>query len=309
MNVIEFVSAMVPGLKRADVIEDLSLSIKEMSTICKPAYSDADVFFKANRISSDEVKDLSDTFYANFKPHGGKNATFINNIYSVIGDLIENAQLISKEVEKQFEPDMVAEGMTARKASVVRAAEYMHFLSRYMLDLLSYVYFFEAQHSMGSAASQSIEINPVTIKRVQVNMGRFARLLESYSQPTAKFAKIFSGTPDVLVGGANAGVVTSVYPIETLDAGFVQVGSGFIPNPIYHVRMAIAEWQYRRYRESEEKLGTLKLRLMHIKMLNSKQNSPQLEKEISITQSRVDKLSMSLDKDREEVGLPALHTL
>lgn len=298
---------MIPAMKKADIVEDISLSIKELSTICKPAYADADGFFKSNRLKAGASKDLSDSFYTEFKPKGGKGATFMNDIYVAIPSLIENAEYIKKEVERQFDADIVAAGATAKQAAVIRAAEYMTFLSRYMVDLLSYVYFFEAQEVMGASAAEHIEINPVTIKRVQANIGRFSRLLANYAQAHDKFSKLFSSTPAVLVSGANAGVVTSVYPIETLDVGFVQMGSGFIPNPIYHVRMAIAEWQYRRYRESEEKLASLKLRLLHIKMLQQKQNSPQLEKEISITQSRVDKLSRDLDQDREDVGLPPIH--
>ena len=306
MNVIEFVTSMAPGLKRLDVEEDISISLRELNKSVKPAYADADGYFRATRLTSKEAKDLQEIFYSEIKGSKNKGATFINDINNRLVAIEQNLLTMQKIITGSFEKDIIAEGMTAKKANMLRSAEYFSFITKFATDVLSYVYFFEAQQAMGKEAAESIEISPATIKRVGAHMGKFSRLLNAFSINDAEFKKLVGAAPDVLIGGKNAEVVTSIYPMDKLDTSFVQMGSNFIPNPIYHARMIVAEWQLSRYRQSEEKLASLKLRLLHLAMVSRNENSAAIEKEIQYTQSRVDKLERKLSETREELNLPPL---
>jgi hypothetical protein len=65
----------------------------------------------------------------------------------------------------------------------------------------------------------------------------------------------------------------------------------------------IAEWQTSRYKEYQEKLKVIQLRVMHLKMLNEKGNDPKLAKEIEYYQSRADKISKSLSDTESDLGI------
>ena len=79
--------------------------------------------------------------------------------------------------------------------------------------------------------------------------------------------------------------------------GFTTVSS----NPIYHLRLLVAEAQANRYKEASELKQVLELRILNLAKAN--QNSPDahLQKEILYTQSRVDAATAKMREYEESV--------
>ncbi|MOA51277.1 hypothetical protein D3C78_1744100 [compost metagenome] len=74
---------------------------------------------------------------------------------------------------------------------------------------------------------------------------------------------------------------------------------GIIPvrlNPIYYVRMAIAEWQVNRYKAAVEEKRALEYRLL---VLKDGSKDAKIEQEIVYTEGRLQKLNKKLN-DMEE---------
>lgn len=302
MAIADYLKSLSPTLKRDEVLEDVRVTLKELDTIVIPAYSTADTYFKTNRLISPSVKELSDSFYEEFKPKGGKKSTFIGDIEVALSNLRANLQYVYEDSEKILETDVIASGLTIKKAFYVRLAEYANFMTNYAIDLLNFCYFFEMQEMVGTHEANNMEINPMTMKTVVDNIDNFSRLMASYAIEHDKFVKITTKLVDVLAN-TDDGILSSIYDKDQYDPTFVALTSGFIPYPVYHFRMMIAEYQLKRYRANENKKRALELRLLHITMLKEQKNDPRLEKEISYVQGRIDGLEKDMDDVKESLGI------
>jgi hypothetical protein len=92
---------------------------------------------------------------------------------------------------------------------------------------------------------------------------------------------------------------------ETSKDPLYAVGlSGFIGNPIYQVRMAVAKWQNDRYNSAKVTLEQLTLRKIYLDSLKDKGDAdPQLTEEIKYTQQRIDKYNQYLREVEEDLGV------
>lgn len=302
MAILDYLKSFTPTLKRSDVLEDVRLTLKELDETVIPNYNNAVDFFKSSRLSSATNRELGEMFYAEFKVKGPKRSTFIGDISDAIVNLRKNVDYIYKDFDKLLEADVIAQGLNMRSAFAVRFADYASFMTNYAIDLLSYVYFFEVQQKVGVNDSIDIEINPVTIKKVNDNMFNFSKLLNMYACEHNDFVKINKNIVDVLAM-SNPEALASVYDRNQLDPMPAALMPGFIPNPIYHFRMMIAEYQLRRYKANEDKKKALELRLMHLQLVKEGKNDARIEKQIAYTQDRIDRISRSMADTEESLGI------
>jgi hypothetical protein len=301
MKLIQFVKGLLPHFEKSRVLEDLRVSIGELDNIVVDNYNQASEHFRTNKIKSDLNKDLSDAFYQNFDlQKGSKQASFIGDINKRMVFVKKNAEYVLESVEQLFERDIIAEGLTVRKALLIRAAESMAFVSKFSIDLLNLVYVNEATE-VNAPLEESLNLAPATVKLVNNNITKFARLLSDYSIPTDNFKKLIQELPEVVINSKTANSVVGLYHEKDIDPFANSYVVGFTGNPIYHIRLMVAEWQASRYKSNKDKKKMLELRLLHLKLVQDKKNDPKLEQEINYIQSRIDKTERYLREVEESI--------
>jgi len=299
MKLVNFVRALLPRLEKDKVLEDLRITVSELDTIVAPNYKLASDYFRTNKLKSDEAKYLSDTFYKNLDNGGiSKQPNFLAEVSVRVANLEENAKYISAQIEEIMERDIINEGLTAKKALLVRASEAISFASRYAIDLLNYVYIAEAVN-VNAELEESMKLSPADMKKVEARIIAFARIVSDYGIPNNKFSKVITEVPDVIVNSKTSASISSLYKERDLDPLASSYVAGFTGNPIYHIRLSIAEWQASRYKANKDKKKMLELRLLHLKLISEKKNNPKIEAEIEYIQSRIEKIERYL-RDVEE---------
>lgn len=301
MKIIQFVKGLLPHFEKSKVIEDLRISIGELDSIVVDNYNQASEHFRTNRLKSDNNKDLSDAFYKNFDlQKGSKQASFVGDISKRAAFIKKNAEYVLESVEELFERDIIAEGLTVRKALLIRAAESVSFISKFSVDLLNLVYVNEAIES-NAELEESLKLAPATVKLVNNNITKFARLLSDYGIPNDSFKKLIQELPEVVINSKTANSVMGLYNEKDIDPFANSYVVGFTGNPIYHIRLLVAEWQASRYKANKDKKKMLELRLLHLTLVQDKKNDPKLEQEIAYIQSRIDKTERYLREVEESI--------
>jgi hypothetical protein len=95
--------------------------------------------------------------------------------------------------------------------------------------------------------------------------------------------------PNVIVSPETVEVTQRTVGLTKTDpfqAGLIP----FVINPIYHVRMRIAEWQVRRYELAKEEMVAAELKLLMLKESRSGKKDAGLERKIEVYDDRVQKL-------------------
>jgi hypothetical protein len=204
-----------------------------------------------------------------------------------------NLDVIEKELEAVLGVDVLNEGLSAKKAVLIRGCEHLAFLSRYMLDLINYVLCAETMPKNGTLEQM---LSKASMDYVESNVIIFATLLSIYSRPVDTFKKQLLEIPDVIMTQANNGAVTAVHDMAKLDPYSNPMVRQFRGSPIYHVRLIFAEWQANRYKAAKDKRQMLELRLLQLKVLQEEVQDPGLERQIQYLQNRIDKLDRTLEE-------------
>jgi hypothetical protein len=300
MKLFDFAKNLLPSIEKNRVLEDLRITLAEIENSVLPNYSTATEFFKLNRIKSDKLKDLSDDFYRSLSDRSMKQSSFIADIYRRLPNLVENTKLIQSQIELVLESDAIREGLSAKKILLIRAAESISFLSGYMLDLLNYAYVEET--ALISGLTEDLDMSVVKIKHVNFNISRFAKILNEYATVPSEFRKIMTDVPEVTVNEKTMNGISGVYRESDLDPFNSGYMSGFYYNPIYHIRLAVSEWQAGRYKANKDKKKVLELRLLYLKLKAESKSDPKLEQEITYLQSRIDKIERDLKRVEEDLN-------
>ena len=303
MEILTYFKTLLNVFPKAQLTEDLRITLAELDTTAVPVYQSAVEFFKVTKIQSAEGKRLSSDFYRNVDMNGAaKQSSVVAEIARRLPFIRENAEYVSKQIDALMGRDVIREGLNAKQASFIRSAEAISFISRFSLDFLNYIYMSEALE-VSSELKDSLRLSPATIKHVQLNTTRFFKLISDYGIPHKDFIKLYEKIPEVSIGNNNANGVKAMFSAVELDPFKNSLMSNFVGNPIYHIRMQIAEWQANRYKANKDKKKVLELRLLHLKTLNEKENNPAIEKEIIYTQSRIDRLDRYLAEVEEDLDL------
>ncbi len=298
MSIINFIKGMLPRLQKADIEEDIRITQKELSQVAIPQYFAAATIFKVNKIQSEEVKAFEKAFYKTMSLKT-KGPNFITDIHFALQRLQTNLTYIQKTTTEILEADLINEGLTAKKAHVVRAAASVSFVSNFSVAFLYYVLTLES--NAVSKGSDITDIPPAEKKYMEKRYDMFFRNLNEYSMDSEKFEKLMVDVPDVVLTSKNASSINQVFKPLQLDPFSSLSVSNFTGNPIYHIRMVVTEWQARRYNANKDKKKLLELKLLHLKSMHENNPNPRLEQEINYIENRVSKLDKAMREFEESV--------
>lgn len=302
MKVMALVSKLLPSLERNNVLDDLADTVRDLEKI-KPALSSAITHFKMSPMKSEENNYLKKEFYKNWVAKGSrKSNVFLEDVLDSVDNIIDNAKYIKESLEGEGSKYVVAEGLTAKKATVLAATGRMAFVARYVPDLINVIYANEAIAANPDMA-RTLDVKTPTRIFVNKNIGHLAVVITDYGMPRKEFEKIIGKVPDVFISGTNAELVAQNYrPAEIDPFQSSSLISRALDNPIFEIRMIYAQWQIARHNATKYKLEQLRLRELHLQSLKEQNNSPAVEKEIQHLQERIDKIDREIHDVEKSLG-------
>lgn len=299
MKLTTFLQSLLPMLKKDSVLEDLRITKSELDKTVVPTYEAATDHFKVNKIASKDTLVLVDTFYRIYDlSKSNKQSSVVAEIFSKLPSLSANIDTIAASCEDILGEDILNDNLSAKRAVLVRAAEHVSVLVKLLVDFLTVVYYNEAM-VYSKANADTIGVSAKTLQRVKDRMPDMARLLGMYGQDAKVFKERYSTVPDVIINVKTSAALQAVYREDKLDPMPSALSSNFEGNPIYHIRLVIAEWQANRYKANKDKKKMLELRLLYLQSLAEESPDPQLEREIEYIQNRIDKLEYEMHKATE----------
>jgi hypothetical protein len=302
MNIFNFTKKLLPRIERHTVLEDLRTTEKECVNVAIPTWTAAGEHFKMLGLKSDRLEDMSFNFYRNFNLNkASKGVNFVQDISRRLENFHANVVFLQSVVDKYLEKDIIADGLTIRSAFVLRSGSNMSFVSRYVLNLLNYIYTVEAE-ALDVKLDQALSISPAEMRYVEKNFIRFVKLFSDYSIDPKAYKVRIGEKPDVFLAQNNAQAVSGFFAGSTIDS-LDQVGlAGFVGNPIYRIRLVVAKWQNDRYESAKAKKQQLELRLTYLKSHEDNTEDPSIGREIERLQSRIEGFDKYLREVEESIA-------
>lgn len=296
MEILAYIKRLIPWLKKDDVLEDLRITVAEFDKTVLPSYETAiDVPFKSN---NKEIKALVATFVRNYKRTKPGKQIIISSINEALPAVVAIAKYLEHELDESLAKDIIADGLEARRVILVRASEHLSFISRYSVDLLNTLYAYEI-----GATTGNVDVNPQIIKYINANLPTFCTLLAAYSVKLDLFKHNIDKVPALVISNDNIDALKGVYSQNTIDPVLSGITASFSYNPIYHIRLQIADYQAYRYTAMKDKKKALELRVMYLRSAQEEKPDPKVEQEISYQQSRIEAMEYKLRKIEASVGM------
>ena len=297
-SIFNFVKKLLPRIDRHTVAEDLRTTEKEAVNVVMPSWDAAADFFRINKPKSEEAEGMKQVFYRIFDMRRAMKApTFIEDISRRLPDLHKNILYLQSVLDDMLEKDILADGLTAKSAFILRSSSNISLITRYLSSLLNYLYTAEAK-AADQALDAELEISIAEMKYVDQNFVRFAQLFSEYTQP---LKEIIGELPEIFLAKQSEDAVRGVAGISNVDP-FDKYGiAGLVGNPIYRVRLVIAKWQNDRYESAKAKKQQLELRLLYLKMQKEEEKDPAVVKEIERLQGRIEGYDRYLREVEENV--------
>lgn len=294
MSISKYVTSLLPSFERSQVEEDIRVLKEDLGENTLPPFAAAADHFKRDKFAAKDVVDFDRVFGRSVRT--SINGNFISVTYEALKRANEMLGKIDTAVDKYFGRDITAEGMTYARLNVLRYLEIVSFATRYSRKVLLWTY-----HNEQAAHKRPVG-NPLARAEIQwLHENRQAffvciRILSTKPQDVEKF---FRNIPDMIVVPEEVEMAKQTVGEDRLDP----LQTNLIPvklNPIYHVRMAITEWQVNRYKAGQEEKRALEYRLLALKESREGKEDAKLEQMIEYTEDRLKKLNYKLAKIEED---------
>lgn len=298
MAILDYFKTLIPSLEKRSILEDINNSIGELKTSTLPILKNSQkpMGLDTYRFKSDQI----DAFNKKFKKDNGANlkGNFVAGLYFTALRIEENAPLVIKLVEKMFENGLIAGAITYRKASLLKYVEAISFFQRYARKLIHYTYILETA-SVGDSNSLIDALNEGEVNWLKANEDGFIATIKALSMKSALFVESLEETPDVVINPDNINTVNLMSEGKTdpFKMNFINVKM----NPIYHIRLRIAEYQHSKYEAALQERKAIELRVLHLQNKLEGKLDPKVEEQIQYNEARLEKLNYKIKKMEEDI--------
>lgn len=296
MKLDHYLNSLLPTFAKERVLEDCRLTLGEIKNETLPMYSTAQKAFKGHKFQDEELVNWNNSFTRMVKTHKGG---LLEGVEGALEQVLRNLEEVEKLVDKVYNDEIASAGLTYLKANLLQFTEWASFASKYSRRLLVYILIKETAQYENSGPTLSESMEPAEIEWVQTHFVHFCTALQAVAQPTDKLKTAIANIPDVTITTDNLATLRASQGASKVDPFSV----GLIPiavNPIYHIRMAWAEYKADRYRATKEEKKLVELRILNLKRAQDGKSDAGIQKEIDYSQRRLSRLNASMSEEERK---------
>jgi hypothetical protein len=286
MKIQKFLSLMLPTFERSRLTEELTVLRSEINEITLPPYLSVKEHYSRTKLHAKQCQNYDREFGRKVSPKLA-NQNYLWGVTTVLEGLDERLDTIEKMVHKAFAQDVGSTAISFTRANLIQYVEVVSFASRYARRLLLWT-LSEEQSEGDSAYKIPKAMSKAEERWVWDNREYFIQACRILYIAPRQLESSFAAIPDMTVAPDEVAMIEQTLGATKTDP----LGFGLIPvrlNPIYYVRMAVAEWQVTRYKAALEEKRALEYRLLAL----WEETAPdaRLQQEIAYTEGRLQKLN------------------
>lgn len=296
MKIKDLLSKLLPTFGKDTLLEDIRItrgSLEQLLDIYDTAASE----FKNWKFKSSEVKSQVNTFKSMVDGSGNP----IVDIHKHLPTVLKNLDVAETIAAKILNGQVAGKGMTYKQAILVQYCDAIFLVEKYARKWLNYVLVHESAEFKENGLPVDEAIPAPDAEWIKKTFVDFCIAFKATTEAPDKVEKKMDELLDIDVSSSDAESLSKTRGPNATDPfklGFIATKA----NPIYFVRMVIAEWQVRRFKESKEELAALQLRMLYLKRLQEGRPDAATENKIRYLESRIQKLTAELaDMEKDYV--------
>ena len=298
MQIAKLVQSLLPTFTKNRILEDINMLREELKASTLGPYKSAVGDFGTRKWESDYAKAFEKAFESGYRSRYSGN--FIKPVNETLENILENLDTVARLVDVQYSNDVMRDAMNALKINLLQWVETAQFFVKYSRRLLVCTLTCEV-NKINKEEAEFHGMVDAEITWLTSNRDNYLYALNIMAVKRAELEKKFEELPDVIVNEQTVGTLNETVGSSKLDP----MNFGLIPvalNPIYHIRMMVAEWQVARFNSAQAERKMLEFRILQLKQAASGKKDARLEQEIEYNQGRLDKLNFKLAEMEKDYG-------
>ncbi|MDH2154360.1 hypothetical protein [Stenotrophomonas sp. GD03657] len=302
MNIRNFLTSLLPIFGRSHVEIDIRQQQDIRKKLLLPQLKKLDTVLKGAPFTSDLAKPVEAAIQ---RLHGSRMnmVSILLAIYEALGSKLD---YLSKVVDEEFDKDISRDDMTYKQVQIVRYLELSRFSMEYTMRLLNRFLAAEARTRLNQLERIDEQLTPAEIRWMSDNLETYMQVLSLLLVPQIKLRQAIENMPELLVkaedGGAGQGLAG--HNADPLKMNFIN-SSALNWNPIYHIRLYIAEMEVEHYQLLEKEILTLELRILELVAAKEERQDARLEQQIERREAQLAAARVKYHQQTEKYGLAA----
>jgi len=291
MKLFDFLRNLTTSFTKDEVKEKLRLVTQALHETISAFVSASEILGNSG-YKSKAGKDFDSAFKRSVKvPYRG---TFPQVIQQVLTNMDGFADLLSGLIDKSYNKDIVVEGITYKRAEILRTLGFMDFAVTYVTQILHYILAAEANVQAKTLVDGKERPKP-ELDWLAQNQDTFFRLLNTFGAKDRDMIKAIESIPDIQVGENDDLTIVPTVGITRLDP----LKNNFIPG-VTPMFISIGTWwaqrQVARYERMKEDHKLIAYRIEQLRLQAQGKEDPQLEKTIAKYEQFLNELAEDIAK-------------
>lgn len=288
MNIIDYVKSLLPSFGQDRILDDLARLRAEANDVLLPSLAQAEDTFSGRPFTSAYAKGIEKTLKRRFESHGSR-ATLFSILDEVYKSVPAQLTMLDKLVESSFAKDIAQETVSYRKANVLKYIETLSFSMQYAVRMLLRVIRVET-----GAAEDSESLHAAEKSQLDSGYLQWLDTLELIDQKAETLEKELLSIPEIGVS-AHVGGAIEGKKLDPMRMNFITPSW----NPIYHVRLRMAEKTVADINRAKEERKLVELRLHDLKTRSGNKSDPVVQKQVELVEERLKKIDHSIARMSE----------
>lgn len=296
-RIVAWVRSLVPRLERDTIKRELESTRNEIEEYTLPSYESLKDIYRGREWKSEDVQKFERRFQKEVSSRHRGN--FVEVTHGILKDLNRHLSMLDRLASRRFNEEITPKALPFSKAQLLRLIEMADFLSRYSRGILVYTILKET--SSLRQQDLSYDMTPGHVKWLTEHQGLFFTALRIFSDSPEDIEATIDDLPDLEVDESGVKNIEAQVGSKRLDPFHMAHHAKTPLNPIYYVRIAIAEWRHHRYEAAKETRRMLEYQIRDLRNALEGTNDPKLEQALEYQIDRLEKLNAKITKYEREV--------
>lgn len=274
-------------LKKEDVIKVLGFIFNSINNEVIPTFDLMLVNKDLKKLSKNHTLELLNSAC---KLKAKDNADVLVKLRASFDTFLKNQKVLESLVTKELSDVLTDRALIARDAAIVRVISDIGSMTLYILDILD----------LALLDEKSTNYSKMKIKKIKDGLIDFSDTYGIYGN-SKDYEKVLKDLPSISDSTiditANNDISMLNVLVGKMGSGFIlPKTTGFINNPIYHVRMWLVDREITKYEVLKDRRKVIELRLRELRLEESNTGDPKLREYIEYYEDKIASLDYDIAK-------------
>ena len=283
-TLMDIINSITGSFRKDVAYKHLDHTMHSLQDEVLPAF---DTIIKTKNLQAVKKNNLLTLTYKGCNIVASDNYKALEKMRESFSYIAKQDKVIKNIIDRDLQDVVSSKSSTAKSAAIIKMLNDLASMNAFVLDLL-YVVLTEEKSSF---------LPKIKFKRVKEGIPAFQDLFKVYGFEFDKFLENLPRVSDEVLPTEGVADNSMVDIMLSKTGKMIKLPTtGFMGNPIYHIRMWLVDRDAKKYESLKVKKQLIELKLMELKLEEEESSDPHLSKQIKYYEEKLSDIEYSIEK-------------